>query len=131
MNLKYLISAIGILILTSCSTSEHEGSDIYAILKGTVTDDSGSPIEHIEVSVELSRKSTKTYYTSSDGKFICDITYKESKNLKDIRITLTDTDGDENGGLFDTINEEIHLYDEVSNIPMILDLDFHCSHANL
>lgn len=102
------------------------------MLKGKVTDEEGTPIEHMEVSIELSRRNIKTYYTSSDGTFICDITYKESRNLKTINLTLTDTDGEENGGLFATHSEEIYLYDEVSEeAPMILNLDFHCSHANL
>ena len=61
---------------------------------------------------------------------MCDITHKEARNLKEIKITLTDTDGEENGGLFETTIEEIHLYnDETSETPMILNLDFRCSRA--
>lgn len=132
MNLKSIILVSGILALTSCSYNEHESSDIYAMLKGKVTDEEGTPIEHLEISMELSRKNIKTYYTSSDGTFICDITNKESRNLKKITLTFTDIDGEENGGQFATHSEDIHLNDEVAtDMPMILNLDFHCSLANL
>ena len=132
MNMRSFILASGLFALASCSSYEYEGSDIYAILKGKVTDEAGAPVEHLEVSIELSRRDVKTYYTSSDGTFICDITYREARNLKKIALTLTDIDGEENGGLFATHSEDIHLYDELgTEVPMILNLDFHCSRANL
>lgn len=134
MSLKSIISALGILALTSCTADLYEASDIYAIIKGKVTDEAGAPIEHMEVSIELSHRDARTYYTSSDGTFICDITYKESRNIKKIAVTITDTDGEENGGTFATHSEEIHLFDEAKGseeTPMILNLDFRCSLANL
>ena len=134
MSLKSIISALGILALTSCTADLYEASDIYAIIKGKVTDEAGAPIEHMEVSIELSHRDARTYYTSSDGTFICDITYKESRNIKKIAITITDTDGEDNGGHFATHSEEIHLFDEAKateETPMILNLEFRCSLANL
>lgn len=133
MNLKSFIYSLIALTSISCTNANIAGSDIYAILKGTVTDELGEPIEHMEVTIEMSkRNSPRTLYTSSDGTFICDIIYNEVRNVKDIHITLTDTDGEENGGLFTTLSENIHLYDEAtSELPMTLNLDFHCSLATL
>ena len=124
----YAAAAVGLL---SCSKVEVAGDDTFAIIKGRVTSDNDTPIEHLEVSIELTKRTEpKTLYTSSDGTFMCDITNKEARNLKKLEITLTDTDGEENGGLFETTTEEIHLYnEEISETPMILNLTFRCSLA--
>ena len=133
MKFRSLISAFIVLGMASCSKTEEYNGDIYAIVKGKVTDEASAPIEHIEVTIDLSKRSDpKTVYTSSDGTFIFDISFKEARNIKKISITLTDTDGEENGGLFETLTEEIHLVEEESaTTPMMLKLDFRCSHATL
>lgn len=133
MKLKSLISALIVLGMASCSKTEEYNGDIYAIVKGKVTDEASVPLEHIEVTIDLSKRTDpKTVYTSSDGTFIFDISFKEARNIKKISITLTDTDGEENGGLFETLTEEIHLVEEESaTTPMMLKLDFHCSRATL
>ena len=133
MKFRSLISALIVLGMASCSKTEEYNGDIYAIVKGKVTDEASAPIEHIEVTIDLSKRTEpKTVYTSSDGTFIFDISFKEARNIKKISITLTDTDGEENGGLFETLTEEIHLVEEESaTTPMMLNLDFHCSRANL
>jgi putative lipoprotein (rSAM/lipoprotein system) len=133
MKFRSLISAFIVLGMASCSKTEEYNGDIYAIVKGKVTDEASAPIEHIEVTIDLSKRTEpKTVYTSSDGTFIFDISFKEARNIKKISITLTDTDGEENGGLFETLTEEIHLVEEESaTTPMMLKLDFHCSRATL
>ena len=133
MKFKSLISAFIVLGMASCSKTEEYNGDIYAIVKGKVTDEASVPLEHIEVTIDLSKRTDpKTVYTSSDGTFIFDISFKEARNIKKISITLTDTDGEENGGLFETLTEEIHLVEEESaTTPMMLKLDFRCSHATL
>lgn len=133
MKFRSLISAFIVLGMASCSKTEEYNGDIYAIVKGKVTDEASVPLEHIEVTIDLSKRTEpKTVYTSSDGTFIFDISFKEARNIKKISITLTDTDGEENGGLFETLTEEIHLVEEESaTTPMMLNLDFHCSLATL
>lgn len=133
MKFRSLISAFIVLGMASCSKTEEYNGDIYAIVKGKVTDEASVPLEHIEVTIDLSKRTEpKTVYTSSDGTFIFDISFKEARNIKKISITLTDTDGEENGGLFETLTEEIHLVEEESaTTPMMLKLDFHCSRATL
>ncbi len=134
MKFRSFIYAFVTLALVSCAKAEDFDKDIFAIIKGKVMDEADRPIEHMEVKIHLSKRiSPKTLYSSSDGTFIFDITYKEAKNLNSISLTLTDTDGEENGGLFETLTEEIHLYDEerTASSPMMLNLDFHCSHATL
>ena len=133
MKFRSLISAFIVLGMASCSKTEEYNGDIYAIVKGKVTDEASVPLEHIEVKIDLSKRTDpKTVYTSSDGTFIFDISFKEARNIKKISITLTDTDGEENGGLFETLTEEIHLVEEESaTTPMMLNLDFRCSRATL
>ena len=133
MKFRSLISAFIVLGIASCSKTEEYNGDIFAIVKGKVTDEASVPLEHIEVTIDLSKRTEpKTVYTSSDGTFIFDISFKEARNIKKISITLTDTDGEENGGLFETLTEEIHLVEEESaTTPMMLKLDFHCSRATL
>lgn len=133
MRFRSMIYAVAAFGLLSCSKAEVAGDDTFAIIKGRVTSENNTPIEHLEVRIELTKRTEpKMLYTSSDGTFMCDITLKEARNLKEIKITLTDTDGEENGGLFETTTEEIHLYnEEPSETPMILNLDFRCSHAIL
>ena len=133
MRLKTLIYSLTALICLSCAKAEIASDEIFAIIKGKVTDEEGVPIEHMEVTIDMSRRhSSKTLYTSSEGTFICDMTVKEVRNIKDILITLSDTDGTENGGLFNTHSENIHLYDEPAHeMPMTLHLDFRCSRATL
>ena len=133
MKFRSLISALIVLGMASCSKTEEYNGDIYAIVKGKVTDEASVTLEHLEVTIDLSKRTEpKTVYTSSDGTFIFDISFKEARNIKKISITLTDTDGEENGGLFETLTEEIHLVEEESaTTPMMLKLDFHCSRATL
>ena len=133
MRFRSMIYAAAAVELLSCSKVEVAGDEAFAIIKGRVTSDNDTPIEHLEVSIELTKRSEhKTLYTSSDGTFIFDISFKEARNIKKISITLTDTDGEENGGLFETLTEEIHLVEEESaTTPMMLKLDFRCSHATL
>ena len=132
MSIKSFISTLCLLALSACSLYPYEDSDIYVIIKGKVTDEAGAPIEHIEVGIEFSSKDIRTLYTSSEGTFICDITYGEAKDMKKIDLRLTDTDGEENGGYFAPHSEVIIIYDEMDGeIPRILNLDFHCSRANL
>ena len=121
MSIKSFISTLCLLALSACSLYPYEDSDIYVIIKGKVTDEAGAPIKDI-----------RTLYTSSEGTFICDITYGEAKDMKKIDLRLTDTDGEENGGYFAPHSEVIIIYDEMDGeIPRILNLDFHCSRANL
>lgn len=133
MKLRSLILLLAGVIVISCSKAETDGGNVFALIKGSVTDTEGHPIEHLEVTIDLSRKAgQKTSYTSSDGKFMSDITFKEAKNLKSIIITITDIDGDENGGFFESKTEEIFIYEEdVIEIPILLNLDFRCSLSTL
>ena len=53
MNLKSFIYSLIALTSISCTNANIAGSDIYAILKGTVTDELGEPIEHMEITAHL------------------------------------------------------------------------------
>ena len=117
-----------LLTMLACSKAESPDDDMYAVIEGCVTDPSGSPIEHIEVTLEFSKKlKAKTLYTSSNGFFIVGISSTEARRIDSITITLTDLDGEENGGSFSTQKEIILLHEyqeEKQEGPVLLQLDF-------
>lgn len=133
MRFRMLITIILSFFIAACAKMENDKESVFAIVKGAVSDIDGNPIEHMEVTIDLSKRDKpKTVYTSSDGTFVHDITYRESRNLKSLTITLNDIDGEENGGLFESKTEEIFIYEEdILEIPVILNLDFRCSRATL
>lgn len=125
---SFIFTALSLLLI-SCAKADQENADIFSVIKGRVTDADENPIEHMEVTIEISKRTAqKTVYTSSDGTFMIDITNREARHMESLTITLKDIDGEENGGLFETKTEEIFLYEEdLAELPVILDLDFRCS----
>lgn len=124
---SFIFTALSLLFI-SCAKADQENTDIFSVIKGRVTDADENPIEHMEVTIEISKRTAqKTVYTSSDGTFMIDITNREARQMKSLSITLKDIDGEENGGLFETKTEEIFIYEEdLAELPVILDLDFRC-----
>lgn len=127
---SFIFTALSLLLI-SCAKADQENTDIFSVIKGRVTDADENPIEHMEVTIEISKRTAqKTVYTSSDGTFMIDINNREARQMKSLTITLKDIDGEENGGLFETKTEEIFIYEEdLAELPVILDLDFRCSLA--
>lgn len=127
---SFIFTALSLLLI-SCAKADQENADIFSVIKGRVTDADENPIEHMEVTIEISKRTAqKTVYTSSDGTFMIDINNREARQMKSLSITLKDIDGEENGGLFETKTEEIFIYEEdLAELPVILDLDFRCSLA--
>ena len=119
------------LLFISCAKADQENTDIFSVIKGRVTDADENPIEHMEVTIEISKRTAqKTVYTSSDGTFMIDITNREARQMKSLSITLKDIDGEENGGLFETKTEEICGYEGGrAERPVMLGRDFRCSLA--
>lgn len=119
------IAAISLLagLLTSCSEGmvmDPEGDAYFEemlTLMGVVSDEDGNPINHIKVTVECDGyELVNTVYTSAKGRFYSFIdTYgKEYPIILDI--TIEDVDGENNGGLYETLTDRITiLEDYISN----------------
>ena len=112
---KIICAAICAYALASCMAMDMEGvpdmSDMPELTyPGSVMDTEGTPIEHIKVTIEWQGafpvKDIK--YTDSNGMFYLDIiNTQESYN---VTLTLEDIDGEENGGLFETLTDTIILF---------------------
>ena len=124
---KIICAAICAYALASCMAMDMEGvpdmSDMPELTyPGSVMDTEGTPIEHIKVTIEWQGafpvKDIK--YTDSNGMFYLDIINPpESYN---VTLTLEDIDGEENGGLFETLTDTIILFgDPESNSTVKLD----------
>ena len=124
---KIICAAICAYALASCMAMDMEGvpdmSDMPELTyPGSVMDTEGRPIEHIKVTIEWQGafpvKDIK--YTDSNGMFYLDIiNAQESYN---VTLTLEDIDGEENGGLFETLTDTIILFgDPESNSTVKLD----------
>ena len=122
-----ICAAICAYALASCMAMDMEGvpdmSDMPELTyPGSVMDTEGRPIEHIKVTIEWQGafpvKDIK--YTDSNGMFYLDIiNAQESYN---VTLTLEDIDGEENGGLFETLTDTIILFgDPESNSTVKLD----------
>lgn len=106
-------------------------------ITGSVNDIDGNPIEHIQVTLEWGDKGiTEISYTSSEGIFTADA-YLSNKGETLVKITLEDIDGDENGGLFETLEENIVLFEEdlqnsvTGSGEINLEMAFHLNRATL
>lgn len=131
MKLKSLILALFCISAVSCSKTDSDSIDVFALIKGNVSDEEGKPIEHLEITTQIGSIS-KVSYSSSDGSFVNDITNNETKDIKSFRIIIKDIDGEENGGIFKTHTEEIILTESnKSDRPIVLNLEFRCSRATL
>ena len=122
-----ICAAICAYALASCMAMDMEGvpdmSDMPELTyPGSVMDTEGRPIERIKVTIEWQGafpvKDIK--YTDSNGMFYLDIiNAQESYN---VTLTLEDIDGEENGGLFETLTDTIILFgDPESNSTVKLD----------
>ena len=128
-----IISAIAsvCLLLSSCSV-EPQGihKDIESVwIQGTVTDDTGAPIEHIKV---VFNWNSSTYYdikyTSSIGKFETHLQDNPNSDVIHLVISFEDIDGEANGGRFAPYSETITLVKENITEP-VLRFDYRLNRA--
>lgn len=95
---------------------------------GSVMDIEGRPIEHIKVTIECQGafpvKEIK--YTDSNGMFYLDII--NAPVSYNVTLTLEDIDGEENGGLFETLTDTIILFGDPESNSTIK-LDYHLNRA--
>ena len=82
-------------------------------IHGFVTDEEGSPINHIKVTITQS-DFPLVVYTSSRGEFIADMALTEGT----LEIMLEDIDGEENGGTFAPLSDTITVLEDQEMITL-------------
>lgn len=110
---------LALICLSSCSSA----FDLFdpseaGNIQGTVTDAEGNPINHIKVTLNWEGSDEQlSVYTSSKGEFIADLKWEGKDTPQALDILLEDIDGEENGGLFTSLQDRITmLEDEKSDV---------------
>ena len=120
------------MILSSCAAMDMGPAQSMnvpgmSILEGKVSDQEGNPIEHIKVTADMDiyMSVQEVKYTDSDGLFLIEINADSSVPVT-VTLTIEDIDGEENGGLFETMFDKITLFEDNNSIAR---LDYHLNHA--
>ena len=111
----FILMGILSLMLASCSKeAAYDGSYHDEIrLEGLVIDaESEAPVNHMEILIEWeSDESPVVVYTSDKGRFSTMLAAPDSYPAV-ISLTISDIDGEENGGLFKSHSENITFFKE-------------------
>lgn len=117
-----ILSILVLLLLTSCMAMD-AGYVETINLNGTITDETGAPIEHIKVTLNWeSSYSPLTVYSSANGIFSADLDFPYLRYPITISIELSDADGPENGGEFESKTDEITIFEEGPLAPITYQL---------
>lgn len=105
-----IVRFITLAMLTACSAAyDYADPGFIGNVQGLVTDTEGVPLNHIKVTLDCGEDiGQTTVYTSMKGEFLADI----NPATQTLFITLEDIDGEENGGQFEPISDQITLLDE-------------------
>ena len=113
-------------ILSSCMAPEYEAAPQYECVKvdGLVVDENEKPINHIKIKMEWdSPCSPIVVYSSPKGTFSADLEFITLKYPMTVSVEISDIDGEENGGLFETKNDGFTImeenYSNNSNAPIV------------
>ena len=119
-----ILSIISLVLLTSCMAMDPGIMITDTInLNGTVIDKAGNPIEHIRVTFEWeSPFSPLTVYSSANGIFSADLDFTYLTYPITISINLSDADGPEYGGEFESKTHEITIFEEGDMSPITCQL---------
>ena len=105
---------VALLLMTSCMAMEPGMMATDTVnLNGMVTDENENPIEHIKVTFTWdSPFSPLSVYSSANGIFAADLDFYQLTYPVTIAIEMSDTDGPENGGEFESRTDEIIILEE-------------------
>lgn len=111
-----IISAILTLgILSSCMAPSDSYMPDPEIIRvdGLVVDENDRPVNHIKVSMEWdSPYSPMVVYSSPKGTFTADLEFIRPTYPVTVSVTISDIDGEENGGSFQTREDEFTILEE-------------------
>lgn len=115
MNLSRIAAALAVLSLAVSSCMKEDVSadpaDSEKII-GFVTDTDDNLIEHIKVTFDWNNGIYQEIkYTDSNGQFLSDYWQPSTREAVTLTITLEDVDGEENGGLFESMTETVTLFE--------------------
>lgn len=124
---RFISGLIAAAAVSSCMAFDAEIQEQMGVIQGIVTDMEGTPLNHIKVVLDYGDDLGQlTVYTSLKGEFIADI-YQPATMLT---ITLEDIDGEENGGLFNTLKDQITIIDgNILNNEEISTLEYRLTRA--
>ena len=126
--IRFMTGIILLSAIAACSKAEPSMSDPSMLpgnIHGFVTDEDGSPINHIKVTIAQSSLPL-IVYTSSRGEFIADMALTEGP----LEITLEDIDGEENGGTFAPLSDTITVLKDQEMITLEYCLTFATASEN-
>ncbi len=101
------------LSAVSCMTQAEMMPPMYDSARhyvaGQVLDADGNGIEQIKVTIDWGGQGMdpEIKYTSSDGSFTTEIPEKVKSDTFEFGIKIEDIDGEENGGLFNSISDKV------------------------
>lgn len=130
-----LTVCLTVILYASCEAGPPMSDQIAnkPVISGKITDQEGNPIEHIKVIIDWGAylMSPDIEYTNSDGEFSVRIRYSgENGQPATITIRMTDIDGEENGGLFETLTETLTLFEEdIYTSNKVINLAYRLNHA--
>lgn len=106
------ILALG--LLSSCMAADHETVPYESILvEGLVIDEDEAPIDHIKITMNWdSPFSPMVVYSSPKGIFRSELMFYNLTYPLTVSVEISDIDGEENGGLFQTREDEIIILEE-------------------
>ena len=126
--LRYLTFLLCLITTQACSDVDVRGDAEayyeYGVIQGSITDQDGTPLERIKISISSEEiENSSASYTSSDGRFRCEFVLPETPKQMVIDIKIEDIDGAERGGHFETKTTVVTIYeDDLQKVPFIIDL---------
>lgn len=129
------IISICILTLLSVGCTKEDASTAGGkgkpIITGHITDVNGTPLEHIKVTLDIQGSYNDAVYSSSEGIYIAFFMPEWDKNGKcEIKVSIEDIDGKQNGGEFASIHDTILLLkDNLSDERIRIQKDYLLKYA--
>lgn len=111
----YILTVLTLCILSSCMDMSYEGAPHYDSVRvdGLVIDENEKPIDHIKVRMEWdSPYSPLVVYSSPKGIFTAELQFYNHTYPVTVSVEISDIDGEENGGVFQTRIDEIIILEE-------------------
>lgn len=125
---RFITGLLAMAAFCSCSVDyAMEAPAPMGNIYGRVTDSDGEPLNHIRATLDFGNDTQRmTVYTSLKGEFFADMDPRATM----LTITLEDIDGEDNGGLFETLTDQITIMEGgVSDAEGVISLEYRLTRA--